>query len=285
MRARRAASVAVAFAATAAACSLVDLSGFSDGPSFGDAGPEASPPLEAAADVVDGATDVTLNAADAADAGPTTFCAKAGPHTLCDDFDTTADAGWTLFSKFGGGAASKSVTSFNSAPASFGLITPAVSPDAGEAWFFPARRVPVSTTHVRIEVQIKACNVTGEYTFLSVNSFTAGNAYGAVDVGITDTATGMQTYLAIKHDAFLQTYLLGAALPSSRFAHVVLETDLSKTNGSVKLVIDGTAVVNAKSLSTDQNVTPAQRTAWAGVYSYASPACTVRIDDVVIDAQ
>src|SRR4051812_18691987 len=110
---------------------------------------------------------------------------------------------------------------------------------------------------------------------LSVNSFTAANAYGTVDVGVTRTPSGTKTFVNVKHDAFSVTYPLVAVLPSTRFSHLVLETDIHKTSGSVKLVIDGVIVLNATNLSTDQNVTPNKRTTWAGVYSYASPACTV----------
>ena len=273
--------LALALAGAMAAC-FADLSGFTDGAYPGDAALEASAPADTGVRA-DAASSTTTDAADdATDAG--TVCANAGPHTLCDDFDTTTDAGWSQFSTFGGGSRARDLIYFVSPPASLGVATPTVASDAGEAWYLPTRKLPIATTHVRIEAQIMACNATGEYTFLTVNSVTAANAYGAIDVGIKQTQSGMETYLTVKHDALSKTYSLGTALPSTRFSHLVLETNIHKTAGSVKLSIDGTVVVDATNLSTDQSVTPSKRGAFAGVYSFASPACTVRLDDVVIDA-
>lgn len=269
----------VALSAMLAGCFFTDLSALSNGGVDDGAGRDAGMAPEAAADTSTGA-----DAADAADA-QAKFCATAGPHTLCDDFDTTADAGWTQFATYGGGTGAKDLVDFVSPPAAFALTTPALAPDGGEAWLFPVLAVPLATKHVRVEAKVRACSGAGEYVFLSVNSLTTTDDYGAIDVGIQRTAAGTETYLTVKHDAFSKTFSLGPALPSTRFTRLVLDTDIDKTNGSVKLSIDGTVVVDAKNVSTDQSGNLKRRAAWAGLYAYEAPACTARIDDVAIDAQ
>src|SRR5687767_5784309 len=102
MSARRTVVVAFAFAAMIAAC-FYDLSGFSSGAVADDAAlaPDVFATVDAAdADDVDGAVAVDAH---------TTFCAAAGAHTLCDDFDTTADAGWTRFEQSGGGTGAQDI--------------------------------------------------------------------------------------------------------------------------------------------------------------------------------
>src|SRR5436309_3408531 len=113
MLARRGAAVAGAFALALAAC-FADLSALSDGAVPDDAAPmEAAVFAEAAADVADASSSDVADATDA----PTQFCASAGPHEVCDDFDTTADAGWTAVDPAGGGAGTKDTLVFFSAPA------------------------------------------------------------------------------------------------------------------------------------------------------------------------
>lgn len=272
MLARGALVLGAALATLLAGCFFTDLSALTSGEPESDARPEA-----AVADAGDGA-------ADAPDV-PTKFCATAGPHTLCDDFDTTTDAGWTRFASHGGGTGAKDLVDFVSPPAAFALTTPSLPPDGGEAWLFPILAVPLPTRHVRVEAKVKACSAAGAYVFLSVNSTTAADDYSAIDMGIQPTATGAETYLTVKHDTFSKTFSLGAALPSTRFSRIVLDTDIDKTSGSVKLSIDGTLVVDVKNLPTDHSGAVARRAAWAGLYAYEAPACTARVDDVAIDAQ
>ena len=273
--AKRIAVAGGAFSAALAAC-FADLSGFTGGAVEGDAAPEA---VEAAA------ADAAGDAVDAAEAAPKSFCVSAGAHTLCDDFDTTADAGWTVFDTFGGGTGARDLAVFASPPAAYAVTTPMVSPDGGEAWMFPVRRLPVAITHVHLEAKVQACATVGDYVLLSINNRTATDAYGTIDFGVRPTADGSETFMVVKHDAFSKDFKLGPALPSTRFVRVAIDTDISKTSGSVKLSIDGAVVVDATNLPTDQAATVTKRSAFVGVYAYESAACTARIDDVLLDAK
>ncbi len=291
MVAKRAARVTAiaALAAAAAACSLVDLSGLTDGAVPDDAAVEAGSPDVDAASVKDaGASDASdasdADASDAADAAPVGFCAGAGIHTLCDDFDTSADAGWSSFEAFGGGTGAADLGVFASPPASYAATAPTTSPDAGEAWMFPIRKVPITSTHVRLEAKVQACSA-GNFVFLSINNNAAGNKYGAIDFGTRPIAGGFETFMLLKHDAYTKDYKLGAALPSTRFVKVVIETDIAKAaTGTLKLTMDGVVVVNDTNLPTDQSSAVTKRSVFAGVYAFETSACTARIDDVLIDA-
>jgi hypothetical protein len=276
MRPIGAAVLGVAFFAAFAAC-FADLSGFSDGAVAEDAASEAGVATDAAADA-----PTSPDARDASDA-QSRFCESAGVHTLCDDFDTPTNAGWTEFGTYGGGTFAKDTMTFFSPPASLALSTPLVV-DGGEAWLFPLKSVPTATTHVHVEAKVQGCGSEGNYVFVSVNSRTATNAYGAIDLGVQPIPGGSETYLSVRHDAYSKSFSLGAALPSTRFTKLVLDTITDKTSGTVQLWIDGVLVVDAKNLPTDQSAAVTKRAVFTGLYSYESPACTARIDDVIIDA-
>lgn len=278
MGASRGSLAIAAVAAVAAACSLADLSGLSDDALPNAPAVEAGPPAVIDGAVPDGAVAVDAGTSDAAPKG---FCEAAGPHTLCDDFDTTADPGWTSFEKFGGGSGARDLGVFASPPASYAVQTPMVSPDGGEAWMFPVRVIPITTKHVHLEAKVQACATVGDYIFLGINN--TATTYGTIDFGTRPTASGAETFMVIRHDGLTKDFKLGPALPSTRFVSVVIDTDIDTTVGSVKLSIDGVVVVNATNLPTDQTTPVTKRTVFAGVYSYKSPACSARIDDVIID--
>lgn len=279
MLARRASLAIASVAAVAAACSLADLSGLSDGALPADPAVEAGPPAVIDGAVPDGVIPVDAGTSDAAPKG---FCEAAGPHTLCDDFDTTADPGWTSFETFGGGSGARDLGVFASPPASYAVKTPMVSPDGGEAWMFPVRAIPIATKHVHLEAKVQACAIVGNYVFLSINN--NATTYGTIDFGTRPTANGAETFMVIRHDGLSKDFKLGPALPSTRFASVVIDTDIDKTSGSVKLSIDGAVVVDATNLPTDQAAPVTRRSVFAGLYAYGSPACSARIDDVIVDA-
>ena len=97
-------------------------------------------------------------------------------------------------------------------------------------------------------------------------------------------ASGLATYVAIRRDDEPTVVIpAGAPLDPSRFSHVVLDLFLDATNGSVKLTVDGAVRVDKVGIGTDHTATGTDRTFWAGAYAYDSPACAVRIDDVVLD--
>lgn len=282
MLVRRGAIVAgFAFGATLAAC-FADLAALSSGNvAAGDAALETS---ESDAALESGAAPDAAADGDA-DASPTTFCASAGPHTLCEDFDTAVVAGFSVVDDFGGGKGEKDTTQSFSPPASFRLTTPQVA-TAKEAWLLPTLTLPNAAKHVHVEAKVQACADGGDYVFMSVNNSAAADSYGAIDVGIHPIAGGFETYMIVKHDAFSKTFSLGPPLSSTRFTRLVLDTDIDKTtNGAVKLAIDGVVVVDTKSIATDQAGTVVSRAAWAGLYSYQSPACTAHVDDIIIDVQ
>jgi hypothetical protein len=53
----------------------------------------------------------------------------------------------------------------------------------------------------------------------------------------------------------------------------------------VKVSIDGTVLVDATNLPTDQSAAVTKRGAWAGLYGFETPACTIHLDDILIDVR
>lgn len=64
------------------------------------------------------------------------------------------------------------------------------------------------------------------------------------------------------------TFAAGPALPTSGFAHVALDVTLDKTNGAVKLAVDGAVRVDVANVQTDSTATVTARHVAVGAYSY-----------------
>lgn len=280
--------IAVACAVLAASACFADLGGFSGGAdATGDGGPG---PSDATADdgtPMDGGTDAPSGEDTGVDGGP--FCANAPPHAACADYDDgNAATGFiTPRDHFGPATSALDTVVFASPPSSLAIFD---QPDAsGEAWVFEAVAIPTATKTVHVAADIRACafaGVPGSSTnvLFSVNHETSTNVYATVDVGVHPTPTGNELYVEIRHDnASVTTDLsAGAALPTDRFARVVLDVTLGTTNGAVSLSVDGTSRVALTNITTDSETAKNRRVA-VGSYVYdATAPCNAWIDDVLV---
>jgi hypothetical protein len=247
-------------------------SGTSDGaaPSDGGGGPDAPAP--------DGGANP--------DGSVNGFCASAGPHTLCDDFDTSVDAGWTNSEVSQGGVVAVSTTEFLSPPGSLTATLPARAPNAA-AWAFRLLNFPTTSTTVHFEGAVRGCAVgTGYAAFLSLQGWMGTSKVSGIDVGVRPTGASFETYVNVAHDGVNTGYTLGPALPTNRFTTIAIDVTLSSTaTGSLKVLLDGAVKVDTTAIITDSTKAISRRAFWAGGYVDGTPACTAGIDNVIVDVK
>lgn len=248
-----------------AACSLgVDFDQYTNGNGAPDSGP-----------AVDSAPDTSSSDIDAG------FCPDAAAVTLCDDFDGHHDAGWMTRNE-NGGSVTTSTTDFVSAPHSLLTMRPEVAPDAGiSAGGSLFRYIAPSITTATIEADVKPCTPTSGFT----NILAILDNFGFfVSFGVAFDGSAPKTYAFASNSDGQHPIIAGDLLATDRFSHVKWTIEFHRTAGRMRVEVDGKELVDLDDLPTgNDGVT--QRAFQIGAYGSTGSACTVNVDNVMLDAR
>lgn len=269
------------FCVWACACGSACLFPSLDGLATGDASTESG--VESGA--VDSASDTSTEAA-CGDGSPL-FCDKlCTAPTFCDDFDhDQAFAQWQGTTTSQGGVVTYDVTTSQSAPRSAKCTTPGSSTStqvyAGLEHDFPASSHATLAFDVRIE-QPSTSAQTGLFQFTLHPP--APYDYATAQVGIQNTFSLGQTVHLLDGGYNGNTGVTSdAAVQFGSWHHLELEMDFGAK--TIALSVDG-AVVATDSLNA--GFVPGSTSSLTIGQFYANgptPAWTIHIDDVVVNAQ
>ncbi len=214
----------------------------------------------------------------------TGFCANAGAHFFCADFDEgNVGAGWSTVGAGANGQLALDTTTSTSPPASA-----KIGGDANTSASLLKYLSPTVPSKVHVEVDVIGCPVpsAGVVSLLNVGQDMSGNtgenALRVQSDGTTDFI--IDAYPGDGGEAY-NKYVLPMALPTTSFTHVTLDVVLSQTNGSVTMSFGSTQVLSVSGIPTssasvvDSYVLIETRT------FQVTAASTAWFDDVIVDVQ
>jgi hypothetical protein len=235
---------------------------------------------DAGADGPTDAQDASDNVPDAAaDAPSSSFCASAGSHFFCDDFDVSADpaATWTSSSLAGGALLTLDTGSKVSAPASGRATLPAAAAGNDGAHAYLHKDVPAGHVVVDAKVRIEpgSLSSTAFVAYLTVESATARFVLLRAD----------QMYVSFGVTSIPVVVPVKVAMALDTFVHVVLDVDFTQAQGSYTLTLDDNF---AASGTLPSAVASTSCTVTAGIGCTSPAACDtagVDYDDFIIDTK
>lgn len=295
----------VFLAASTAACTFVaplsGLTGSSSSQEQGEGGLEAGgdtgdtpydAPDDATTDV--GGGDVVIDAGSEDGGTPpidspsempaTGFCANAGAHFFCADFDEgNVGAGWSTVGAGSNGQLGLDTTASTSAPASA-----KIGGDANTSASLLEYLSPTVPSKVHVEVDVIGCPVpsAGVVSLINVGQDMSGNTGENVLRVQSDGTTDfiIDAYPGDGAESY-NKYVLPMALSTTSFTHVTLEVVLSETNGSVTMSFGGTQVLSVSGIPTaSANVVDSYVVIETRAFQVTA-ASTAWFDNVIVDVR
>lgn len=242
-------------------------------------------PYDTAQDTtMDTGPDAASDAADAASDVPTTtgFCANAGSHFFCADFDEgSVGAGWSSVGAGSNGQLALDTTKHTSAPASA-----LIGGDANTSASLLKYLTPTVPPHVHVEVDVIGCPTpsAGVVSLLNVGQDMPGNTGENVLRVQSDGTTDfiIDAYPGDGGEVY-NKYVLTSSLSTTSFTHVTLDVVLSETNGSVTMSFGSTQVLSQSGIPTSSaNVTDTYVAIETRAYQ-ATAASTAWFDSLTVD--
>ncbi|HEX8789763.1 MAG TPA: hypothetical protein VF765_02345 [Polyangiaceae bacterium] len=214
----------------------------------------------------------------------TGFCANAGAHFFCADFDEgNVGAGWSTVGAGSNGQLALDTTTSTSPPASA-----RIGGDASTSASLLKYLSPTVPAHVHVDVDVIACPApsAGVVSLLNVGQDMSGNTGENVLRVQSDGTTDfiIDAYPGDGAEAY-NKYVLPSALSTTKFTHVTLDVGLSETNGSVTMSFDGTQVLSVSGIPTSSaNVVDSYVVIEARTFQVTA-AATAWFDSLTVDVQ
>ena len=252
-------------------------------PSTGDlGGPDASG-FEAGVEAGDDAGQDAAVDVDAAVEASAPFCANAGTHSFCSDFDEqNALAAWSAALVSANATTPGLDTDAVSPPSSLRSVLPDATSADSYARLQKLFSTQATSAHVDLQVKLgsKACTASDGNSYFELLKI-GDNLDDGVEIKVDSTGWYAHVDFALNDAGTTQADQYFSATPSVDVWHRVVVDVTFGVAGSVHITVDGPGVVDLPNVDTS-SVDSASFL--VGMYSTGScPANDVRFDDVVID--
>jgi hypothetical protein len=223
-----------------------------------------------------GGSDVVVR-----DSPATGFCASA-THFFCADFDEgDPTLGWSLVTPGNAGYMTLDTNAYTSPPASVQMIGDPSATSALTKYLSPT--VPA---HVHVELEVIGCPPpsAGVVSLVNIGQDMSGNTGENVLRVLSDGTTEfiVDAYPGDGAEAY-NKYVLPSGLSTSTWTHVIVDVELSETNGSVTVTFGGTQVLSATGIATSSaNVVDTYVAIEARAFQVTA-SNTVHFDSVTVD--
>lgn len=211
------------------------------------------------------------------DAGPSTFCSGKS-HEGCFDFDRSDDvtSGWYPFAAENGCSYNPTTADYRSKPQAARFLCG--ESDAGMKANLVKRIDGAGKSGLHVELDYKlGVDKVGEGQMVNYLALYENTEDWVFTLSRTSNSS-------VLHNAADSTYPLSPALPTGKWAHLVIDATFHPMNGSVKLTVDGDTLVERSNVKTSNVSEHTTMSVQLGPFTLGhGPSVDMLVDNVVID--